>query len=74
MTTPNGTPTEAKQLPYRDASSDAAVQAAAAKSEAKVRGTNQDQTQTGAPDAASGQSALKGGIANEQGRPFTGQV
>lgn len=74
MTTPNGTPSQAKQLPNRPPSSDASVQAAALKSEARVRGTDQDQTTSGAPDAASGESTLKGGIANAQGRPFTGQA
>jgi hypothetical protein len=75
MTTPNGQPSEAKPLQYRDfEAGDAAVQAGANKSEAKVRGTNQDQTQTGAPDAAAGQSTLKNGVANAKGRPFTGSV
>jgi hypothetical protein len=75
MTTPNGLPTEAKPLQYRDLRpGDAAVQAAAG--EATVRGTNQDVTPSAQADVVtSGLSALKGGIANdEQGQPFTGSV
>jgi hypothetical protein len=74
MTTPNGLPTQAKPLQYRDfRPGDAAVQAAAG--EATVRGTNQDVTPSAQADVTSGLSALKGGIANdEQGQPFTGSV
>jgi hypothetical protein len=68
MTTPNGLPAEAKPLQYRDFKpGDAAVQAAAG--EATVRGTNQDVTPSAQADVK-----LKGGIANEQGQPFTGSV
>jgi hypothetical protein len=71
--TPNGQPTEAKPLQYRAfEAGDAAVQAGAG--EAKVRGTNQDETVSAQADVASGLSKLKGGIANEQGQPFTGSV
>lgn len=41
---------------------DAATQAGSG--EARVIGTNQDQSATGAPDAASGLDTLKGNIAN----------
>jgi hypothetical protein len=75
VTTPNGQPSQLKPLQYRDFQpGDAAVQAGANKSEATVRGSNQDATATGQPDVASGLSALKG-VANDQtGPPFTGQI
>jgi hypothetical protein len=75
MTTPNGLPSQAKPLQYRDFEpDDAAVQAGANKSEATVRNTNQDVSRTGQDDVASGMSALKG-VANDQsGPPFTGSV
>jgi hypothetical protein len=73
MTTPNGQPSQAKPLQYRDFEpGDAAGQAGAG--EATVRGTNQDVTPSAQADVASGLSTLKGGIANEQGQPFTGNT
>jgi hypothetical protein len=75
MTTPNGLPSQAKPLQYRDEPGDAAVQAGANKSEATVRNTNQDVSRTGQADVASGLEALKGNVANQQGgTPFTADI
>lgn len=68
MTTPNGTPTGASPArPSGGNSGDAAVQAGARGSEAKVLGTNQDKSPTGAADATSGQAIQKKGFANPPG-------
>lgn len=65
MTTPNGTPTGAVPgRPRSGSSGDAAVQAGAYGSEAKVLGTNQDRSPTGAADASSGLSTQKQGFVN----------
>lgn len=72
MTTPNGSPTGASPARPRGYSSDdASAQANPAGggqfqggSEAQVRGTNQDQSSTGAADATSGLSVMKKGFAN----------
>lgn len=68
MTTPNGNPTGASPArPVGYQGSDAAVQAGAAGSEAKVLGTNQDKSPTGAADATSALSTQKRGMANAAG-------
>lgn len=73
LTTPDGRPTEAKPLQYKGfGPGDAAVQAGAGG--ATVRSSNQDISETAQADAAYGQSMLLGGVANEQGQPFTGNA
>lgn len=68
MTTPNGNPTGANPArPVGYSGSDAAVQANAAGSEAKVLGTNQDKSSTGAADATSALDTAKRGMANPAG-------
>lgn len=68
MTTPNGNPTGANPArPVGYSGSDAAVQAGAAGSEAKVLGTNQDKSSTGAADATSALSTQKKGLAQTPG-------
>jgi hypothetical protein len=63
MTTPNGTPTGAEPARPRGGSSgDAAVQASATGSEAKVFGSNQDRSPTGAADATSATQKMKQGF------------
>lgn len=71
MTTPNSVPSQARQLPNRPPSTDSAVQANANKSEAKVRGVDQDQTPTASADVATGVAALKNSITNPPGQEFT---
>lgn len=68
MTTPNGTPTGANPArPKAGNPGDAAVQAGAAGSEAKVLGTNQDSSSTGAADSTSQTGKMKGGMSNPAG-------
>lgn len=68
MTTPNGTPTGASpSRPRGYDGADASTQASAAGSEAKVLGTNQDKSATGAADASSETTKLKGAMANPPG-------
>lgn len=68
MTTPNGTPTGASPArPSSGSSPDAATQANAAGSEAKVLGTNQDKSPTGAADATSALSTQKSNLAQPPG-------
>lgn len=63
MTTPNGTPTGgAPARPRSGNAADAAVQANANGSEAKVLGSDQDRSPTGAADASSGTTNLKRGF------------
>jgi hypothetical protein len=65
MTTPNGNPTGASPArPVGYSGTDASVQANAAGSEARVLGTNQDKSPTGAGDATSATTELKRGYAN----------
>jgi hypothetical protein len=68
MTTPNGNPTGASPArPQGYSAGDAAVQAGAAGSEAKVIGDNQDTSSTGAADATGALGLLKKGQANPPG-------
>jgi hypothetical protein len=68
MTTPNGSPTgSVPARPKGGNAGDAAVQASANGSEARVFGTNQDKSPTGAADATSGLTNLKRGFLSAPG-------
>lgn len=82
MTTPSGNPTGASPArPRGYSSTDADVQASptgggqfTAGSEAKVMGTNQDKSATGAADASSEMQMQKRNISMTAGNtPFTGE-
>ena len=81
MTTPNGTPTGANPArPKGFSSPDASTQANptggglfTGGSEAKVIGTDQDKSMSGAADATSGLAKQRANVANTPGtQPFTG--